>query len=117
MIYLIIWLLFIHRYFCTMIFPNCFTNISRKNLKKEQISDNSKLNLLYLKKDVDPKLRLVALDAILLFFMNLFFTIVWIFISQIINNDSIKKICEISYIFLFLIIGTIPIIKFNLNKK
>lgn len=49
--------------------------------------------------------------------MNLFFTIVWIFISQIINNDSIKKICEISYIFLFLIIGTIPIIKFNLNKK
>lgn len=67
MIYLIIWLLFIHWYFCTMIFPNCFTNISEKNLKKEQISDNSKLNLLYLKKDVDPKLRLVALDAILLF--------------------------------------------------
>lgn len=98
-------------------FPNCFTNISKKNLKKEHISYNSKLNLLYLKKDVDPKLRLVALDAILLFFMNLFFTIVWIFISQIINNDSIKKICEISYIFLFLIIGTIPIIKFNLNKK
>ena len=92
-------------------------NLIKKNLKKEQISDNSKLNLLYLKKDVDPKLRLVALDAILLFFMNLFFTIVWIFISQIINNDSIKKICEISYIFLFLIIGTIPIIKFNLNKK
>ena len=89
----------------------------KKNLKKEHISDNSKLNLLYLKKDVDPKLRLVALDAILLFFMNLLFTIVWIFISQILNNDSIKKICEISYIFLFLIIGTIPIIKFNLNKK
>ena len=89
----------------------------KKNLKKEHISYNSKLNLLYLKKDVDPKWRLVALDAILLFFMNLFFTIVWIFISQIINNDSIKKICEISYIFLFLIIGTIPIIKFNLNKK
>ena len=41
MIYLIIWLLFIHWYFCTMIFPNCFTNISGKNLKKEQISDNS----------------------------------------------------------------------------
>lgn len=55
MIYLIIWLLFIHWYFCTMIFPNCFTNISEKNLKKEHISYNSKLNLLYLKKDVDPK--------------------------------------------------------------
>lgn len=49
--------------------------------------------------------------------MNLLFTIVWIFISQILNNDSIKNICEISYIFLFLIIGTIPVIKLNLNKK
>ena len=27
----------------------------KKNLKKEHISYNSKLNLLYLKKDVDPK--------------------------------------------------------------
>ena len=102
---------------CSTLHKKNLTALTLKNLKKEQISDNSKLNLLYLKKDVDPKLRLVALDAILLFFMNLFFTIVWIFISQIINNDSIKKICEISYIFLFLIIGTIPIIKFNLNKK
>lgn len=49
--------------------------------------------------------------------MNAFFTIAWALISSNLENELIKKYCEIIYVLLFIIIGIIPIIKLNLNKK
>ncbi len=117
MVYFVIWILFIFWYSCTIIFPNCFYNVSDKKIEKERISDKSKLNFIYIKKDVSPKLKIIAITAILLFLMNAFFTIVWGLISFNLENELIKKYCEIIYILLFIIIGTIPIIKLNLNNK
>ncbi len=117
MVYFVIWALFIFWYNCTIIFPNCFYNVSDKKIEQERISDKSKLNFIYIKKDATPKLKTIAITAILLFLMNAFFTIVWVLISTNLENELIKKYCEIIYILLFLIIGTIPIVKLNLNNK
>ena len=117
MVYFVIWILFIFWYSCTIIFPNCFNNISDKKIEQERISDKSKLNFIYIKKDIFPKLRIIAITAIILFLMNAFFTIAWVLISFNLDNELIKKYCEIIYILLFIIVGTIPIIKLNLNNK
>lgn len=85
--------------------------------QQERISDKSKLNFIYIKKDISPKLKIIAITAILLFLMNAFFTIAWALISSNLENELIKKYCEIIYVLLFIIIGIIPIIKLNLNKK
>ena len=117
MVYFVVWILFIFWYNCTIIFPNCFHNVREKKLEQERISDKSKLNFIYIKKDVYPKLKIIAITAILLFLMNVFFTIVWMLISSKLENELINKYCEIIYILLFIIIGTIPIINLNLNNK
>lgn len=50
--------------------------------QQERISDKSKLNFIYIKKDISPKLKIIAITAILLFLMNAFFTIAWALISS-----------------------------------
>lgn len=116
MIYCIVWLMFLFWYICVVISPNCFYNISEIVLEKEKISENSKLIFLYLNKKAFPKLRSIAIMTIILFFMNLFFTILWVIISYYIPDNSFLKYGEIIYVLLFLFVATIPIVKVNLIK-
>ena len=60
--------MYVHWYYCIVLNPNSFYKISRKTLKKQQISRNSKLRYIYLNKKADPQLKCIAIEAIMFFF-------------------------------------------------
>lgn len=64
-----IWSFYIVWYLFTIIFPNSFYKVSESTLEKQKISSCSKLQFIYAKKNSFPKLKCIALEAIIFFFL------------------------------------------------
>ena len=116
MICAIMWGLFVYWYVCVVISPNCFHNVKDSVIEEEQIPNKSKLHVIYLNKKTFPKLRTVSIVTIILFCMNILFTIAYILFSCFSIDSFIVYFVTIVYSLLYVLIGTFPIIKLNKRK-
>ena len=82
------WGFYLFWYLCLILFPNCFHNISDNVLEKQSISPESKLNLVYLNKNTSPKLKCIAIEAILRFIFNIIVTIIYVAVFMYIKSNK-----------------------------
>ena len=114
--FLLPWLICLCWYMCTILDPKCFGILSEKTLDKQSIPPGSILNKVYLNKKTSPKLKCVAIEALLFLALNILYTITNIILLCNLNASIILKYITLPYIGVWLIVGTITILILNIKK-
>lgn len=111
------WLICLYWYMCTILDPRCFGILSEKTLDKQSIPPGSILNKVYLDKKTFPKLKCVAIEALVFLVLNILYTIINI-ILLLCNLDAsiILKYITLPYTCVWLISGSITILILNIKK-
>ena len=113
---LLIWLEFLTYYICTVVWPTNLNNCSRKTLDKQEINDKSILKYIYINKKARPKLKIIAYETIVNFFLNVIISII-IFVFFL-NGFELELLNRISLIYFltFMFVETLTIIILNVKK-
>lgn len=104
---IIVWLSYFIFYFRLILFPHDITVSSNRVYFKQRIEEKSKLNLLYFNKNAEPKLKIIAYEAIFFFAFNLVLTIISFVLYFYLNVVKIVTLICIVYFFIFVAIGVI----------
>ena len=113
---LLIWFGFVAGYIGNIIWPTNLDRCSNKTIKKQEIKEDSKLNLIYLNKGTYPRLKAVAYYIIIHFVSNIIITIFLIVLYFFKIDLKILDLISFIYFMFFLICGTIMIILLNFKK-
>ena len=104
---IIVWLPYFLFYFRLILFPHDINVSSDRVYYNQKIDENSKLKFIYFNKEAEPKLKIIAYEAILFFVLNLILTaIIFILHFSSITEKIIIIICVV-YFFVFAFIGAI----------
>ena len=104
---IIIWLTYFSYYFNYILFPHYINISSDKVYFNQRIDEKSKLNLLYFNKKAEPKLKIIAYEAILFLILNILITIIAFVLFFLSISEKIIGLICIIYFFVFVFIGVI----------
>ena len=116
LVILLPWFVIVYWYFCTMICPNCFDGISQNMIEKQSIEQKSILNKLYIRKNVFPKIRIVAMELILFISITMICNVCESLIYWGYNIKDIAIYISIINCACIFIVGTATIIYLNVKK-
>ncbi len=116
--FLLPWLICLYWYMCSTILDSkCFGILSEKTLDKQSIPPGSILNKVYLDKKTFPKLKCVAIEALVFLVLNILYTIINI-ILLLCNIDVriILKYITLPYVGIYLIESGMTILILRMKK-
>lgn len=119
MMLILIWILIMFFYICTILSPNCLHIHSYKLLYMQMIKKKSILNLFYFRKNTItyPRIKLISISLLVSLFLEFLSTVLFIFGKV---NHSIEAIMNYvlfeNLIFIFLINGLV-ILYLNIKER
>ena len=113
-----IWLLLLFWYTCFIFFSptNVLYNMSPKTEESQKIQPNSILNIVYIRKSVTPKLKIIAIETIILWIASIVMTSVIITLWSLGVNEKTIATVVTSYAFTVLFMMIITIAVLSLKK-
>ena len=112
-----IWLLLLFWYTCFIFFdPRNLYNMSPKTEESQKIKPNSILNIVYIRKSVTPKLKIIAIETIILWIASIVMTSVIITLWSLGVDKKTMATVITSYAFTVLFMMVITIAVLNLKK-
>ena len=116
LVILLPWFIIVFWYFCTMICPNCFDEISQNMIDKQSIEQKSILNKLYIRKNVFPKIKIVPMELIVFISITIICNVCESLIYWGYNIKDIAIYISIINCAGIFIVGTATIIYLNVKK-
>lgn len=90
--------------------------MSPKTEESQKIQPNSILNIVYIRKSVTPKLKIIAIETIILWIASIVMTSVIITLWSLGVNEKTMATVVTSYVFTVLFMMVITIAVLNLKK-